>query len=208
MSAKQTGARTSRLEQELNAARRVSEALWRHVHVEDLVEEALNTALQVVGAEAGAVLLHDPHQGRLVFRHVMGGKASLLKDTAIPANQGIAGEVFTTGNPYLTPDAGTDRHHLKGVDDKTGYRTKDMIAVPLKRWEGQPIGVLEVLNKQDGRLSEEDLGILTIIAALTAAAVEQARLFEETKLAQMVRLLAEISHDVSNLLTPVLSGLG
>lgn len=199
---------TARLEQELQAARRVSEALYRHVNIDDLVEEALLTALEVLGADAGSVLLFDRESDQLVFRHVIGKKANLLKGTAIPSDQGIAGTVFTTGEPYLTTDARKDSHHLSSVDQSTGYETRDMIAVPLKRWEGDPIGVLEVLNKREGRLEKDDLAILTIIAALSAAAIEQARLFEETKLAQMVRLLAEIGHDVSNLLTPVICGVG
>ncbi len=199
---------SSRSEQELQAARRVSEALSRHVNIDELVEEALLTALEVVEADAGSVLLYDPQTDQLVFRHVIGDKANLLKGTAIPSDQGIAGTVFTTGEPYVTTDARQDAHHLGTVDQSTGYQTRDMIAVPLKRWEGSPVGVLEVLNKRGGRLGEHDLSILTIIAALSAAAIEQARLFEETKLAQMVRLLADIGHDVSNLLTPVICGVG
>ena len=83
-----------------------------------------------------------------------------------------------------------------------------MIALPLKRWEGEPIGVLEILNKKSGKLDNDDLALLTLIAAFSAIAIEQARLFQEAKTAEVVKLLGDISHDVKNLLVPVLMGAG
>jgi signal transduction histidine kinase len=198
----------SRLKRELEAARRISQALSQHIQVDELVEQALQTALEVVDAEAGSVLLSSPDSKQLVFRHVIGTKATQLRGLAIPSDQGIAGAVFTSGQPQVTRDVTRDRRHLSRVDASTGYTTRDMITLPLKLWEGSPIGVLQVLNKRHGRLSEEDLSILSIISALTAAAIEQARTFEESKLAEVGRLLGDIGHDISNMLTPVICGVG
>ncbi len=200
--------RATRLARELEAAKRISQALSERVQVDEMVERALRTALDVVGAEAASVLLADPDSKQLVFRHVIGAKAPQLRGMAIPWNQGIASAVFTSGAPHITRDVRRDRRHLARVDLATGYRTRDMITLPLKQREGKPIGVLQVLNKKRGRLGKEDLSILTIISALMAAAIEQARLFEETKLAEVGRLLGDIGHDISNLLTPVTCGVG
>jgi signal transduction histidine kinase len=199
---------TSRLARELEAARRISQALSQHVQVDTMVERALRAALEVVGAEAASVLLADPGSKQLVFRHVIGVKAPQLRGMAIPWDQGIASAVFASGVPQVSQDVQRDRRHLAEVDAVTGYKTRDMITLPLKQWEGNPIGVLQVLNKKRGRLGKEDLSILTIISALTAAAIEQARLFEETKLAEVGRLLGDIGHDIGNLLTPVTCGVG
>ena len=76
----------------------------------------------------------------------------------------------------------------------------------LKRWEGEPIGVLEVLNKRGGLLDDDDVAILSIVSAITAQSIEQARLHQEAKLAEVVRLLGYISHDIKNLLMPVVVG--
>ena len=59
--------------------------------------------------------------------------------------------------------------------------------MPLKRWDGDPIGVLEVMNKRDGHLDQDDVAILTVISALTAISIEQAWLFQEAKLAEVRR---------------------
>ena len=63
-----------------------------------------------------------------------------------------------------------------------------MITIPLKQWEGQPIGVLQVMNKRgDAFLDKDDLAILTIISALAAAAIAHTRLVEATKLAVVTK---------------------
>jgi signal transduction histidine kinase len=191
----------------LEAARRISQALSRHTDVDALISHALRTALDVVGADAASVLLADPDSKQLVFRHVIGQKAKRLRGMAIPWDQGIASAVFKSGKPHISRDVSKDRRHLARVDASIGYQTKDMITLPLKPWEGKPIGVLEVLNKRRGRLGQQDLSILTIISALMSAAIVQARLYEEVKFSEVGRLLGDIGHDVGNLLTPVLCGV-
>lgn len=194
-------------ERELDAARRICEALYQHTKEDELVERSLRTTLEVLGAEAGSVLLADPEKEQLVFRYTVGQKP-IPPGTAMPWDQGLAGAVFQSGKPEVIADVKQDRRHYATIDQLTGYTTRDMIVFPLKRWAGNPIGVLEVLNKRDGRLSEEALPILTIISAFTAATIEQARLFQEAKLAEVARLTGDISHDVKNLLMPVVCGAG
>jgi signal transduction histidine kinase len=62
------------------------------------------------------------------------------------------------------------------------------------------------MNKREGILNGEDLAILTIISAITASSIEQARLYQEARLAEVVRLLGDIGHDIKNLLMPVVCG--
>jgi len=194
-----------RRDRELDAARRISQALFQHLDVEELVEQALRIALEVVNGQAGCVLLADTNTKQLVFYHAVGEKAP-PRGTTFPWDRGIAGTVFQTGEPVVTKDVKQDQRHLGDIDKATGYTTHDMIALPLKRWEGDPIGVLEVMNKKNGELVQEDLAILTIISSFTAISIEEARLFEEARLAEVVRVLGDIGHDVKNLLMPVLCG--
>jgi len=194
-----------RKEQELEAARRISEALFQHLSVEDLVEQGLKIALEVLNCAAGSVMLANPETKELVFYHAIGDRPP-KPGTAFPWAQGIAGTVFATGEPIVIEDVKGDQRHFGEIDQITGFHTQDMIAFPLKRWEGNPIGVLEVMNKMDGRLNQDDVAILTIIASFTALSIEQARLFQEAKLAEVARILGDIGHDVKNMLMPVLCG--
>ena len=157
-------------DRELEAARRISETLFQHTEVDELVEITLQTALEEVAAEAGSILLADPETRQLVFHHSI-GVSPVPRGTAIPWDQGVAGRVFQTNEPALTPDVKQSGHHFAGIDEATGYTTRDMISLPLKRWKGDPIGVLNVLNKRNGTLNEGDLALLTIVSAFAALLV-------------------------------------
>ncbi len=192
-------------EREIEAACRISSALFEHLAPDELAAKALQAAADVVNAESGSILLADSSSRQLVFQHCIG---PVSRGTAIPWDQGIAGSVFQSGEPIVIADASKDARHLAVVDKLTGYRTRDLIALPLKRWEGNPIGVLEVLNKRDGCLDEDDLAILTIVSTIAAASVEQALLHREAKLAEVARILGDVGHDIKNLLMPVVCGTG
>ena len=185
----------------------MTQALFQRMTTDELVQQALQTALDVIGAQNGSVLLAVPETKQLVFRHSI-GTSPVQPGTAIPWDQGIAGAVFHSGEPMVITEAKRDERHFPGIDVLTGSVTHDMIALPLKRWEGEPIGVLEVLNKRHGVLDQQDVAILSIISAIAATAIEQARLFREAKLAEVVRILGDISHDIKNLLMPVVCGAG
>ena len=204
---RQDDRRWGRKDRELEAARRISEALFEHLTPDELIGRALRTALEVVQAECGSILLADSPSQKLIFRHSI-GESPVEPGTAIPWDGGIAGTVFQTGEPLIIRNAKQDSRHLSFIDELTSHTTHDMIAIALKRWEGEPIGVLEVLNKREGLLDEDDVAILSIVSAITASSIEQARLFEEAKLAEVARLLGDISHDIKNLLMPVVCGAG
>lgn len=198
----------ARREMELAAAQRMSEVFSQHNKLQDLMAQALQIALDVVDAENGSILLADPDAGRLVFYHSIGTKP-VPPGTTVPCDEGIAGTVFRTGRPEIVPDAQADKRHFKKVDEATGSITHDMITIPLKQWEGEPIGVMQVMNKRgDTFLNEDDLAILTIISALAAVAIEHTNLVEAAKLAEVAQMMGDITHDIKNLLMPVVCGAG
>jgi len=198
----------ARRESELAAALRMSEVFSQEIKLQDLLEQSLHIALDVVNAENGSVLLADTENRTLVFYHSIGEKP-VPPGTAVPWYEGIAGTVFRTGVPEIVPDAQVDARHFKQVDETTGAITRDMITIPLKRWEGDPIGVIQVMNKRGGTfLDRNDLAILTIISALAAVAIEHTRLVEAAKLAEVAKLMGDIAHDIKNLLMPIVCGTG
>jgi signal transduction histidine kinase len=198
----------ARKELELAAAQRMSEVFSQQIKLQDLLEEALRIALDVVDAENGSILLADPEHRRLVFYHSIGDKP-VAPGTAVPWDEGIAGTVFKTGQPEIVPDAQRDERHFKKVDQATGATTHDMITIPLKQWEGAPVGVMQVMNKRgDDFLNRDDLAILTIISAFAAVAIEHTRLVEAAKLAEVAQMMGDITHDIKNLLMPVVCGAG
>jgi signal transduction histidine kinase len=202
------GRQLARKQRELDAVTQITEAFLQPCSVQELVKRVLHIATDVVGADAGSLLLTDPKTGALVFRYVIGEKGQLLVGKVLPDELSLAGTVFKSGRAMVIPDANKDARHLQTIDKISGYQTRDMIVLPLKSRHGGSIGVLEVLNKREGTLGEEDLTILTILAWISSEAIEGARLAEEAKLAEVVRLLGDIGHDVKNMLTPLVMGAG
>jgi nitrate/nitrite-specific signal transduction histidine kinase len=140
----------------------------------------------VLNAENGSLLLADVGKEQLAFYHSIGDKP-VPHGTVIRWTRGIAGAVFHSRKAEVVSDAQKDPRYLADIDLACGSVTRDMITIPLKKWEGDPIGVVQVMNKRHGQLDEQDVRILTIICALSAMAIEQARLFEHTKLAEVAQ---------------------
>ncbi|HSQ91164.1 MAG TPA: GAF domain-containing sensor histidine kinase [Nitrospiraceae bacterium] len=191
---------------QLEAVERISHALFHSIDLDELVETTLRIALEEVGADAGSILLADPEKEELIFQYSIGEKP-VPRGTGIAWDKGISGAVFQSGEARITNQVNQDATHLRSVDQTTGFVTHDMIAVPLRRWRGEPIGVLDVLNKREGPFTNHDLGLLTIISAFAALAIQQAQQFEDAKKAEVVTLLGDIGHDMKNLLTPVYTGM-
>jgi signal transduction histidine kinase len=191
---------------ELEAVERISQALFQSIDLDELVETTLHIALEEVGAEAGSILLADPEKEALIFQYSIGDKP-VPRGTAIPWDKGISGAVYQSGEARITNQVTHDSSHLHQIDQATGFVTRNMITVPLRRWRGEPIGVLNALNKRAGPLTNHDLGLLTIISAFAALAIQQAKQFDDAKKAEMVTLLGDIGHDMKNLLTPVHTGV-
>src|SRR4051794_14720030 len=162
----------------LKVIRQLSEALFQYTHVDDLIRQTLHAALEVIGADAGSILLADSETKQLVFRYVVGEKAQALQETGFPWDEGIAGAVFVSGKPEVISTVQHDARHYTVTDALTGYQSHDMIVVPLMRHGGNPIGVVEILNKNAGQINRDDLDTLVVISAIAAAAIDQSKAFE------------------------------
>jgi signal transduction histidine kinase len=191
---------------QLTAIERVSHTLFQSIDLDELVETTLRIALEEVNGEAGSILLADVETKQLIFQYSIGDKP-VPRGTAIAWDSGISGTVFQSGSPRLTTRMDQQAGHNAQIDRATGFTTREMITVPLRRWRSEPIGVMNVLNKRTGHLNEQDLALLSIISAFAAVAIQQARQFEDAKKAEVVTLLGDIGHDLKNLLTPVQAGV-
>ncbi|HVF09217.1 MAG TPA: GAF domain-containing sensor histidine kinase [Abditibacteriaceae bacterium] len=193
-------------ERQIDAMGRTSNALFSHTSVDDMIRETLRLAIDVLDADAGSLSLHNPQDNTLVFRHVVGPAADKLIGFVMPVTQGIAGHVFRTGTPDLTQKVHDRPDFNSAVDKTTGYNTESMMTVPVKRAEGAPIGVMQVLNARRA-FDERDLEVLEVLCAQAASAIAYARLAQEARKAAMISMVGDISHDIKNMLTPIQSGV-
>lgn len=193
-------------ERQIIAMQQTSEALLSHATAEAMVRETLELAIEVLNADAGSLLMHNPVTDTLVFRQVIGPASATLTGFSMPSSQGIAGRVFHSGVPDMTQKVSERKEFNREVDEKTGYHTESMLTVPMKRPEGDAIGVMQVLNAS-AAFDNRDLEVLQVMAAQAAAAIENARLVQEARKAEIVNVIGDISHDIKNMLTPIQTGV-
>ncbi len=104
-----------------------------------------------------------------------------------PNHQQVAAYVALTGETVNIPDvyevSGFDFQGTKGFDQKTGYRSKSMLVIPLKNHENEIIGVLQLLNAQDQKneiiaFSKETQKIIESLASQAAIALTNTQLIK------------------------------
>ena len=129
-----------------------------------------------IGCDRGTVFGLEARTGRLVSMYADGGNGRTL---SLNMKLGIAGMVAVTGKSVLIEDAWNDPRFDRSVDQRTGFRTRSMLCVPLKNGSGQTVGVVQAMNRHDGGFTADDLATLEAVAGVVAIAVESAMLFSD-----------------------------
>jgi GAF domain-containing protein len=155
------------------------EKLWarmKHDNQEnELVSRIMQTAQVATNAAAASLLVLDKRNQKLYFKWANGPAASEVKRLHISRQSGIAGWIVRNGKPLLVNDPEKNRNFYKQIDQATGFQTKSIIGVPIIL-EEKVIGVIEVLNKNDGKpFTRADLAILLEVAGTLALAIETSR---------------------------------
>lgn len=116
----------------------------------------------------------------------------------IPADQGVTGRVFQDKKPLIINDAYNDPRFLSEVDKKTGFRTRNILCIPLINREKKCIGTLQTLNKKTGDFTQQDQELLTSASHYVAIALENAKLYEDLKLLDRAkeRVINHLSHEL------------
>jgi signal transduction histidine kinase len=163
----------------LTVLQNVARNLTSELDLNKLLREILHSAVRVLKASAGSLLLWDDTTNELVFAVTDGGAGEALEGQRMPADKGIAGWVFTHHQPRIVHDVRSNNRFYSAIDESLGYHTSSLVAVPMIT-KGQGIGVLEILNKKSGEsFDENDRDILYALAGQAAIAVVNARLYQE-----------------------------
>ncbi len=185
----------NRLTQLIDAAKTVNSTL----DLDKLLTLILETALRGVEADRGTVYLIDDVKGELWSKVL---KGSDLVEIRLPLGKGIAGHVAASGETVNIPDAYEDPRFNPEFDQKSGYRTKTILCMPLKNKDGKNVGVFQLLNKSEGSFTYNDQGFIDALSVHAAIAIENARLAQEMikseRLSSIGQMASAIIHDIKN----------
>jgi len=136
--------------------------------VSKLLEEVLTITQRALRASASSLCLVDWKKRLLYVQSAGGIAADKLKQMRLDLNSGIVGWVANHRTPLIINDVPRDKRFNRDIDRATGFTTKSILTAPVVR-RRKAIGVIEVLNKNDGSaFNDRDLRVLTRLASTEA----------------------------------------
>jgi signal transduction histidine kinase len=165
---------------QLTTLNEVARSLASTLELDPLLNRILNSAVEILNCEAGSLLLVDEDSGELVFEDAVGPVADELIGQRLPPGKGMVGKAVDTRKPIIANDARRSKDWFEKTDEQTGFYTRDILVVPMQVKE-QVIGVIEVINRQDGLpFTFSDQELLIAFSSQAAIAYDNARLYTVT----------------------------
>ena len=144
------------------------------VDILQLMDDLLASALAVVGASDGSLLLLDEETNELVFAVVRGQARERLRGYRLPPGRGIDGWVAANRQAQVVHDVRADPRFFPDVDETFGFETHTLACVPLLDGD-RVLGVIEALNKATARgFLPQDHDLLLVVALLASVALRRA----------------------------------
>lgn len=165
-----------------------------------LMKDVLAICVEAVGASGGTIYLHDDALHRLTFQHVLPEDvADKLPVRDIADDFGMAGAAFQNRSTVCREFPEKAENDWNPFERATGTPVRSMVATPLMMENETPIGVVQLLNKNQGCFDETDCAVLDTVAAVATMAYLNYRLTEESSRASTLLGMGKVGHDIGNL---------
>ena len=210
-----------RRHRELALLNQVGQQLTATLDLHQVARQLLQATTAVISVEGALLWLWEDEDGeedkeqedwlvcRAAFRRDQGRS---LDDVRLRPGQGIAGWVAQNDKSITIASVSDDVRFSPVVDEQTGFCSTSLLAVPL-RVRDTVVGVLEVVNKQDGDFDHDDRALVETLAASAAIAIDNARLVEtlrqntvilEARNEELGAFAHTVAHDLKNPLNLVI----
>ena len=152
----------------------LSQALAVSLDLRQTLSETVTRVVDFMQVEAASLFLLDPETLVLDCRICIGPVD--ITGVRLAVGQGIVGAAVAENATQVVVDAASDARVWRAADDSSGFVTRSLVCAPLRTAAG-PIGVLEIVNRRDGKpFSPLDAELLDLVAAPAALAINSARM--------------------------------
>ncbi|HUS69267.1 MAG TPA: GAF domain-containing protein [Anaerolineae bacterium] len=190
---------------ELAALNAIAEVVSSTLDLGEVLGDALDKTLEVMGVEAGGIyLLQTPRgateQGTLTIASHRGMSPDFIAAIDnLKVGEGFSGRVVQTGEPLVVPDLSREPGLTRPAVAESGFRT--VAIVPLASRD-RIWGSLFVITRSAREFSEQDVELLNHIADQVAVAIDNARLFAaQQRRAEQFRVISEMGRRITSVLT-------
>ena len=175
----------------------VSRELGATLDLHTLLQRIEQAALQVLDCARVTVFLHDRQRDELFSRLATG--AEVIR---FPADKGIAGECFQTGDAINIADAYADPRFNPAIDRQSGFRTQNLLTLPMRGHDGDVVGVLQLINKRGGAFTEADAHLAATLSSLTGVALQRQMLLDAYAVKQKMERDMALARRIQQSLLP------
>ena len=145
------------------------------------LQSVMAAARNLMQADRSTLWLMDEARNEL-WSQVQSADGGRLIDLRLPADKGIVGHVAITSETLNILDAYRDPRFDVSSDLKTGYRTRNILCMPVFNSGGKLIGVSQLINKAQGQFTQLDESFMRAFNTQAGIALENAQLFQEISL--------------------------
>ncbi|MDA7817811.1 GAF domain-containing protein [Sulfurimonas sp.] len=130
-------------------------------------------AKEITGSDRCSMYIYDSKKSELWTTLADG-----IDRIIVPYDKGIAGETLRTGKAIIENDVTSNPNFLSKIDSITGYKTNNLATVPIFNSHKDVVGVLQLLNKDDG-FNEDDIKYMTFFAHSLSEFIDLINLYEK-----------------------------
>ncbi len=202
---KQAEETLQRRNRELALLNRAGREFAATLDLEQVLAAFLGEVCRLLDVTAGSVWLIDFDTDEVACQQAYGPENSFVQGWRLPLGKGITGWVALHGQSVVLSDAQVDGRYYRGVEQEMEVEFHSILSVPL-RTRHKVIGTLQVVDTACGRFDAADLALVESLAATAAIAIENARLYEQTRQDAETKaiLLHEVNHRVKNNLSAII----
>ncbi len=169
------------------------QAVTSTLDLDAVLTHVLEELRRVLNVTASSVWLLDAYTQELVCYQATGPQAEIVREWRVPLGTGLVGWVAQHDCSLVVADVRSDPRHFPAIDHATGLAIRSVISVPVRVGQ-RLVGVIQALDETPQRFGAEALGLVELLATAAAIAIENARLFHETRQrADRLAALTEIS---------------
>ncbi|HTW93692.1 MAG TPA: GAF domain-containing SpoIIE family protein phosphatase [Tepidisphaeraceae bacterium] len=149
----------------------VSRMLAITTDLDPLLRRIAEATTNLLNCERASIFLHDAKTRQLWTK-----VALQSKEIRVPETAGIVGAAFAANQVLDIPEPYKDPRFNQEFDRRTGFVTRDILAAPMVDTDGKPLGVIQAINKRDGKFAPEDRPLIQLLADQAGVAIQRYRL--------------------------------
>ena len=151
--------------------------LYAEINLRSLLDKIAEKIKQYLNCAESSIFLYNPTREELYFDTATGAKKDALKQIVIKRGEGVVGWIADHNESVIINDCANDARFTSFTDEKTNFKTRSIAGVPV-RMEEKLLGVLEAINKKEGRFVDGDRELLEYISHFIAIPLQNALLFK------------------------------